>query len=497
MSADLLGLDDFYKQSEPVNNGPHKDYGNHESFSSGEASYWNHGIQLKDSGRQCVLDADEADDEFGEFETAVQQERKDQPLSSAINSRDSALKVSNGLKSPYSQSHQVTPGWRSMRTEKQRDESVLFDAEDELEDDFGDFENAKSQDTSVTKSNGPRDNTQHHVQSLIDFDDKAPVIQTASQNGSIVAQSTVLTSSPVQIRGSEEQWSSNSKAQVWESRVESAWEDFQEISPRPKAKKNPTSNIRGTAKSPIITQTADLHASITAIVTSLHPLMPTSMGPNDGGPPSNIPPPALILPAFTPIFHLVREWLHEPLAKFDADSRNATIAHPDAKVFVISIIRIATVLGHIIGGRKLRWKRDTRLAQSMRIGPASLSGKSGGMKLTGVDKAESSREDREVADVLKTWRLHVGKLRSIVTTAGSKETIPELAETLVVRTAQSSEGAITSLRPCALCGMKRNERVVKVDFDIQDSFEEWWMEHWGHKECMTFWKTYEKDLRSR
>ena len=119
------------------------------------------------------------------------------------------------------------------------------------------------------------------------------------------------------------------------------------------------------------------------------------------------------------------------------------------------------------------------------------------MKLTGVDKAESSREDREVADVLRSWRGYVGKLRSFISASGSKLAVPELTDAAVVRTAQESEGAITSTKACVLCGIKRNERVMKIDGDIQDSFGEWWIEHWGHKSCKAFWISHESDLRSR
>jgi len=48
-----------------------------------------------------------------------------------------------------------------------------------------------------------------------------------------------------------------------------------------------------------------------------------------------------------------------------------------------------------------------------------------------------------------------------------------------------------------VCALKRNERVVKVDFEVEDVFGEWWTEHWGHKACVAFWLGNEGRLRSR
>ena len=120
------------------------------------------------------------------------------------------------------------------------------------------------------------------------------------------------------------------------------------------------------------------------------------------------------------------------------------------------------------------------------------------MKLAGVDKTQSVREDREAADVVAVWRDRVGRLRSAVAAANSAGRaglkVPELNETMQVQTAKL---APTGLKACIICGLKREERVSKVDLDIEDSFGEWWVEHWGHRACKNFWTEHEQKLRQR
>lgn len=124
------------------------------------------------------------------------------------------------------------------------------------------------------------------------------------------------------------------------------------------------------------------------------------------------------------------------------------------------------------------------------------------MKLAGLDKSENVKEEKEVSDVVWSWRSHVGKLRSSIssTTDSSLRTfvIPDLQGMLHVRIATDSEGAMPSSRSCVLCGLKRNERVNKVDGkEVEDYLGLWWVEHWGHLECKNFWETYNGRMRQR
>jgi len=219
-------------------------------------------------------------------------------------------------------------------------------------------------------------------------------------------------------------------------------------------------------------------------------------------PPSNIPPPSLLLSLFPPLIKTATTQLFAHLSDNNNTNntpatRTAILSHPTATTFLQSYLATAVVLARIIAGRKLRWKRDTHLSQNMRIGPASR----GGMKLAGVDKAEVSKEDREVADVLRLWRAQVGKLRSAVSSANANgaalSAIPDLSESPVVKVVKESEGGVVAVKQCIVCALKRNERVVKVDLQVEDVFGEFWVEHWGHKSCVAFWKGHEGELRSR
>ena len=221
---------------------------------------------------------------------------------------------------------------------------------------------------------------------------------------------------------------------------------------------------------------------------------------NLGPPPSNIPPPSILLPLVSTIFqsmsgHIkafathqrVPSDLHEPLEQARVKQLQGVLSNARASA-------------RILAGRKLRWKRDTILSQSMKIGPAG--GKTHGMKLVGVDKVEARREDQEATEVLRTWKQQVGPLRSILSTItvhhdGGSVSIPEISEAMPIHVIKAGEGAVTAPKCCFLCGVKRDERIAKVDVDVEDSFGEWWMEHWGHMDCVAFWFNHKSSLRQR
>ena len=216
---------------------------------------------------------------------------------------------------------------------------------------------------------------------------------------------------------------------------------------------------------------------------------------NLGPPPSNIPPPSILLPVIATVLGSLATELkivtsNQPLNQPNTISQLRTL---------LSTIRAAA---RILAGRKIRWKRDKHLSQSMKIGPAH-SGKAGGMKLAGVDKAESRREDQEAAEALQVWKQQAGPIRSIISTLNSAlpETerfkISEIADNMPIRQGKPGEGMVTAPKCCFLCGIKRDERLMKVDFDVEDSFGEWWVEHWGHVDCVAFWENHKYLLRQR
>lgn len=220
-----------------------------------------------------------------------------------------------------------------------------------------------------------------------------------------------------------------------------------------------------------------------------------------GPPPSNIPPPSILLRLISSVLqslsdNVKKHNLHaEPTAHTprSVDQRLMTNLRQE-----LAIVRASA---RIIAGRKLRWGRDSHLSQSMKIGPAQ-GGRAGGMKLTVLDRAETRREDREVEEAIRIWKQQMGSLRAPLVAIRNQESddtlaIPELAEKMPIRLVKLSEGGIVASKGCFLCGLKRDERVEKVDIRVEDSFGEWWIDHWGHVDCVIFWEQQKDRLQQR
>lgn len=223
----------------------------------------------------------------------------------------------------------------------------------------------------------------------------------------------------------------------------------------------------------------------------------------DAPPPTNLPPPSVLMGLFPQLLNLPQPALFKPVSMQTQPLKNRILSDPATVTFLRSYLALVTVCAHIIAGRKLRWKRDTILAQAMKIGPSAAGGK-GGMKLTGVDKAEVTREEREAADVVRIWQDQLGRLRSAIAGAnanlqnkGELLFVPDIGENMSVKAVTMAEGGLTAPKCCVLCGLKREERVAKVDVKVEDSFGEWWVEHWGHRMCRNFWEEHESKLRGR
>lgn len=228
----------------------------------------------------------------------------------------------------------------------------------------------------------------------------------------------------------------------------------------------------------------------------------TKPTPPTGPPPTNIPPPSVLLSIFPSLLSAASISLFKPTAAASSALKERVHSSPATITFLRGYLALATVAGRIIAGRRLRWHRDKLLSQSMTISAAT--GGKGGMKLAGIDKSQSGREDREAADLVATWKDVVGRLRTAVAAAnaavardaalGRPLKVPELADATRVETVK---GALTAPKACVVCGLKRDERVAKVDFEVEDSFGEWWVEFWGHRDCRNFWVEHEAALRSR
>ncbi|ROW04667.1 hypothetical protein VPNG_07461 [Cytospora leucostoma] len=220
-----------------------------------------------------------------------------------------------------------------------------------------------------------------------------------------------------------------------------------------------------------------------------------------GPPPTNIPPPSILLSIFPELLEEAETKLYKPTARQPQAVKDRIYSDPATLSYLKGYLILAAVAARILAGRKHRWHRDKFLAQGMSI---SAAGSKGGMKLAGVDKAQAAREDREATDVVGVWRDHVGKLKTAVAQANigmQKQPVkmeplrvPEINDHMAVTTAKVVP---TAPKACVVCGLKREERVKGVDVEVEDSFGEWWIDHWGHRACRNFWFENEEKLRSR
>lgn len=223
--------------------------------------------------------------------------------------------------------------------------------------------------------------------------------------------------------------------------------------------------------------------------------------PTQEPPPSNVPPPSILLLVIVETFQPLLLEIKDIITLIGSSKETQSKLDQESMREINHRISMARAAARIIAGRKLRWRRDNHLSQSMKIGPAN-SGRAGGMKLTGIDKMENRREDGEAEEAVRIWKRHTGTLRAAVATANSRQpdlnlVLPEIFETMPVRMAKPSEGALVAPKICFLCGLKREERIEKVDVKVQDSFGEWWIDHWGHVDCKTFWEEHKGSLSHR
>lgn len=212
-------------------------------------------------------------------------------------------------------------------------------------------------------------------------------------------------------------------------------------------------------------------------------------------PPSNVPPPSILISLVCGLVEKLPVQVETAIEGF-SKTVGSDQALENALRQCLAALRVAA---RIVAGRKVRWKRDTHLAQSMSIGPA---GKSGGMKLSGVDRSEIKREDREVVEFVQIWQKKLGSIRKALAMvnsriAGKPLALPDIAPIMLIKTVKQVDGGVAAPKCCFLCGVKRDERVDKVDIDVFDSFGEWWAEHWGHSECRDFWNEHERYLQQR
>ncbi|KAJ4392410.1 hypothetical protein N0V85_007077 [Neurospora sp. IMI 360204] len=277
------------------------------------------------------------------------------------------------------------------------------------------------------------------------------------------------------------------------------WDEFKDLSvSNTKTPARTTGNTKTPAKKPDLDSSLDSDWKDWGETEKEKPKIvgvasqPTSS--DKSPPPTNVPPPSILLSILPQLLDLSKTSLLK-IKALPAAKQHAVVCDSATMTFLRGYLALATVTGRIIAGRKQRWQRDKFLMQGMSI---SAAGGMRGMKLATVDKTQSARDDHSAVAVLDVWTQQEGSLRSTVTAANAasdtKLKIPQLKLALQVHVAKNVP---TAPKPCVICGLKRDERVTGVDFDVEDSFGEWWIEFWGHRACKNFWVEHEAKLRQR
>ncbi|KAI0200420.1 hypothetical protein F4808DRAFT_460772 [Astrocystis sublimbata] len=424
-----------------------------------------------------------------------------------------------------------SPSPYALRTKTSNvDPNVLFDADDfdgeqEAEgsdDDFGEFETVPepTQPPPDLLSSGPSvqppqtDTVQRASKLLLDLNMNEPTPEPAQVNPvpvePAIRKQGIATSKPSLAKSAathtrtrstfEDDWdsfsiTSDQPIQPQKLTVQSTWDWDSIESPTLARPKDPV-------KKPAPLRSKEVAASTDDDTTWDWDPVDTktdSIAQVDDGalPPVNIPPPSILLSAFPQLFDQAHEYLYQPVSGQSQSIKDRILSDPRVYDYLEGYLSLAVVAARIIAGRRLRWHRDKFLSQSMSISAAG----SKGMKLAGVDKSQTVREDREAADVVSNWKSQIGRLRSMVTSANSAKKgggkqlkVPEIADTMQ---AQTAKDVPTAPKACAICGLKRNERLARIDYEVEDSFGEWWIEHWGHVACKRFWLQHETTLRQR
>jgi len=187
--------------------------------------------------------------------------------------------------------------------------------------------------------------------------------------------------------------------------------------------------------------------------------------------PIEIPPVAVLLSAFPPLFLLPQEQLLGKMKDLSFPLRQRVLSHHKTKEFLEGVCEIGRVSGRIVAGRKRRTK-------------SALPGKAGGgMKLAGGAGAtwQQRKEDREVKEICRLWKEGSGRLKAAMGTG-----IPEFED-------EPLKGP--GRRECKLCRLGKDELLP----GLKEKTERlgWWDGEWGgHAGCKGFWEKHGKGLVS-
>lgn len=404
--------------------------------------------------------------------------------------------------SPTESTWQTQPAQQTRHSRglsQQHDDNVLFDAAFENvsnaeSDDWGDFETAEPSQTQQSTGPVPAPNqTVSPIGGVVQGQSKTPDILSGDLEW-MDSLSIQDTKPPVRNQPAPRKHHLPQKKSVPlastkppEPSKDDSFEDWGDFIDGPPSEPSPTQPLKTTKATPKGISNNQPPAQTERDTSQAFSKVNQEHVPASQVRPTNIPPPSVLLELFPQLV----EQLRQEAAQIRKNLQQKGPLEEAASTILCTLKTAARV----IAGRTLRWKRDAILSQSMRIGPAR-SGKPGGMKLSTVNKNEDIKEQQQAVDVITIWRDRSALFSSVVQAAG-KRPVPVVAENVRAMTASAAQGAIKASHACALCGLKRDERLPKVDEGVEDSFGEWWTDHWGHTDCRDFWGKNMKLLGQR
>ncbi|KAF5865057.1 hypothetical protein ETB97_005622 [Aspergillus alliaceus] len=368
--------------------------------------------------------------------------------------------------------------------------AVLFDATLEVpsnddSEDWGEFESADTQSgqgipTSFKQGHGDvfdRQGKGPHARKTVVAPNQLDLFDLLSIEDKIPQTHTQASSALVDGTPSHKNRHISSTTPDLAEEEEGAFDEWGDFVDGPPTDASKSVGTQGPASRKMATQSAKPDTKLETKIPSAFGVSSNSVSPARIRP-TNIPPPSVLLELFPQLF--------EKLRKEATEARKNSPEKQDIDGVATLILCTLKAAARVVAGRTLRWKRDSILSQSMRIGPAR-SGKSGGMKLNTVNKNEDIKEQQEAVDVISIWRDRTALFNSLIQASGRRpiHVIPANIRAII---ATPEQGALKASHACALCGLKREERLPKVDDHVEDSFGEWWTDHWGHTDCRQFWE---------
>lgn len=407
--------------------------------------------------------------------------------------------------SPTESTWQTQPAQQTRHSRgfsQQHDDNVLFDAAFENvsnadSDDWGDFETAEPSQTQQPSGPVPAPNQEvHPIGGVVQGQFKAPDILSGDlewmdslsiQDTKPPVRSQPTKPAPKKPRLPQNKSVSLASTKPPEPSKDDSFEDWGDFIDGPPSSPSPTQPPKATKATPKGISNKQPPVQTERDTSQAFSKVNQEHVPASQVRPTNIPPPSVLLELFPQLLEQLRQ-------ESTQTKKNMHQKGPVDETASTILCTLKTA-ARVIAGRTLRWKRDAILSQSMRIGPAR-SGKPGGMKLSTVNKNEDIKEQQQAVDVITIWRDRSALFSSVVQAAG-KRPVPVVAENVRAMTASAAQGAIKASHACALCGLKRDERLPKVDEGVEDSFGEWWTDHWGHTDCRDFWGKNMKLLGQR